>query len=64
MDGDDDLAGERRRERVREMRNEEKMREGEEREAGVAGDEPELEDYRRRAAAARARNPAAWWRSS
>ena len=41
------------------LRIEEEMREGEKREAGVAGVWPELEDYRRQAAAMRAPKRAA-----
>ena len=43
-DGDDNLEGERIGERVREMRREEKMREGEKREAGVVGGRLEIQN--------------------
>ena len=62
VDGDDDLAGERRRERVREMRNKEEMREGEKREAGVVGGRPETDFSPAAMAARQGRSRAAWRR--
>ena len=61
-DGDDNLEGEKRGERVREMRSEEKMREGEKREAGVVGGRLEIQNSPAAMAAARARSWAAWRR--
>ena len=50
MHGLDDLAMERRKERVREVHQGEREREGRRREAGVVGERPELATYRRRVA--------------